>query len=422
VDVVNRLTQVSGIAPAPIRMEDVSGLLITTGYANDSIDVLRSSAQSVRLENRDGIDGVTLGNSLNGVRSIDSDVRVFKNPELSGLFTLNVNNAPDTVGRGVAVNYTNTQATGEIVSIDGLAPGSIAFNPDGIATNSAITVTNGGGNDNVTVNSAVRDRFLSLRGGGGSDAFTVNQTAFNSFTWIDGGDATDLINVAETRTSGPVTLIPSTGDDLVTVNDNVGTAHVVFGGTQTLGSLRINAAPDSHAMIPQGTNRVLTVKSLLIGGPGAVLDLADNDLIVDYAGASPLAPVQSWLTSGSNGGAWNGQGGINTSAGTASRGLGFAEASEVFANFPATFSGVPVDNTAVLVKYTFYGDTNLDGTVNVVDFNKLAANFGQSPRRWAHGNFDYDADVDVADFNRLASNFGSGGLSPVGDPDDELTL
>ena len=70
-------------------------------------------------------------------------------------------------------------------------------------------------------------------------------------------------------------------------------------------------------------------------------------------------------------------------------------------------------------KKTIY---NLDGTVNTVDFNKLAGNFGQSPRRWAHGNFDYDADVDVVDFNRLASNFGSGGLSPVGDPDDEPTL
>ena len=71
-----------------------------------------------------------------------------------------------------------------------------------------------------------------------------------------------------------------------------------------------------------------------------------------------------------------------------------------------------MDNTSVLLKHTFYGDANLDGTVDLQDFNKLAANFGASPRRWSQGDFDFNASVNLQDFNKLAANFGAAGLSP----------
>ena len=58
------------------------------------------------------------------------------------------------------------------------------------------------------------------------------------------------------------------------------------------------------------------------------------------------------------------------------------------------------------VKYTLYGDTNLDGTVNSVDFGNLAANFGQSGKVWDQGDFNYDGTVNSIDFGLLAANFG----------------
>jgi hypothetical protein len=87
-----------------------------------------------------------------------------------------------------------------------------------------------------------------------------------------------------------------------------------------------------------------------------------------------------------------------------------------------------VDDTAVLVKYTYYGDANLSGGVTLQDFNRLAANFGGSPRRWVHGDFDFDASVTLPDFNRLAENFGFLGLAPsskarpieLADDEDEM--
>ena len=68
--------------------------------------------------------------------------------------------------------------------------------------------------------------------------------------------------------------------------------------------------------------------------------------------------------------------------------LGYAEASQLGV---ATFSGLSVDNTAILVKFTFNGDANLDGKVNALDFNALATNFGKTPGSdvWSQGDFNY---------------------------------
>jgi hypothetical protein len=52
------------------------------------------------------------------------------------------------------------------------------------------------------------------------------------------------------------------------------------------------------------------------------------------------------------------------------------------------------------------GDANLDGAVNLDDFNALAANFGQGDRTWQQGDFTYDGVVNLDDFNALAANFG----------------
>ena len=73
-----------------------------------------------------------------------------------------------------------------------------------------------------------------------------------------------------------------------------------------------------------------------------------------------------------------------------------------------------MDNTAILIKFTFYGDANLDGSTNLNDFNVLAGNFGQTGRRWVRGDNDYNLTINLADFNRLAAGFGGSGLAPDG--------
>jgi len=58
-----------------------------------------------------------------------------------------------------------------------------------------------------------------------------------------------------------------------------------------------------------------------------------------------------------------------------------------------------------------FGDADLDGDVDIEDFNTLAVHFDpldvNSSNPWDRGDFDGDLDIDIADFNELARNFSS---------------
>jgi hypothetical protein len=89
------------------------------------------------------------------------------------------------------------------------------------------------------------------------------------------------------------------------------------------------------------------------------------------------------------------------------------------------FMGQEIDDTSLLIRYTRDGDANLDGAVDLLDFNRLALNFGQSEKLWSDGDFNYDGAIDLLDFNLLAGNFGlSAGARADGivDPADWAAL
>src|SRR5204863_2857157 len=71
-----------------------------------------------------------------------------------------------------------------------------------------------------------------------------------------------------------------------------------------------------------------------------------------------------------------------------------------------------IDSTALLIRHVYYGDANLDKTVDTIDFNVLAVNFSQSGKVWFDGDFDYNGTVDTIDFNLLAANFAQALASP----------
>ena len=58
---------------------------------------------------------------------------------------------------------------------------------------------------------------------------------------------------------------------------------------------------------------------------------------------------------------------------------------------------------------TTIGDTDLDGDVDITDFNALAIRFdplgNNVDNRWSDGNFDGDNDIDITDFNALSLHF-----------------
>ncbi|MEX2139371.1 MAG: Calx-beta domain-containing protein [Pirellulales bacterium] len=175
-----------------------------------------------------------------------------------------------------------------------------------------------------------------------------------------------------------------------------------------------------------------TVTSLTLGGNG-MLDLADNALVVDYSGASPLAAIRERILSGRGGSGfgagWKGPG-INSStaletnkADPESRSLGYAENAALPLGPYTKFRGAPVDETSVLIAYTRTGDANLDGLVNDDDVTIVGATYapGVPQPQWALGDFDYNGFVDDDDVTLLGVFYDPGAaplaaIAPAGRP------
>ena len=170
-----------------------------------------------------------------------------------------------------------------------------------------------------------------------------------------------------------------------------------------------------------GTSRVTSLTIPTGGAEPRRLDITDNALVIDYAsgGPSPIANVRALVSSGFAGGSWNGNGIVSSNGTTNTHAVGYAEASAL-QTVPPVFG--TVDSTAVLLLLTRFGDANLDGQVNLQDFNRLASNFGASGAFWHQGDFNYDGNVNLQDFNRLASNFGQSAAGPQVTPQDWAKL
>jgi autotransporter-associated beta strand protein len=251
--------------------------------------------------------------------------------------------------------------------------------------------------------------------GGASRFVTINSSAPVTFAGaISGVAGSALVK------DGPGTLVLS-GTNTYAGPTVAAGGTLTFAATQMLGGL-LAVAGGATANLTVGANKVIVVPSLYIeSATGSRLDLADNNLIVDYTGASPIAQVAALITSGYAAGAWTGPGiTSSTAASVSAHAVGFGEAAALGIS---NFAGQPVDGDAVLARYTRYGDATLDGIVNLSDFNKLAANFGTSGKYWYQADFNYDGTVNLADFNLLAANFGlSAGADGVVDPSDWAAL
>ena len=66
----------------------------------------------------------------------------------------------------------------------------------------------------------------------------------------------------------------------------------------------------------------------------------------------------------------------------------------------------------MLVKYTYYGDTDLNGVVNFDDYSRTDNGFNTGGTDWFHGDFDYNGVVNFDDYSLidLAFNTQSGSL------------
>lgn len=253
---------------------------------------------------------------------------------------------------------------------------------------------------NVTRNGVTHGFTLSafdavvVSGGYGNDTVTIDGLTGKSLS-VRGAEPGDVVNVVagnldlsiEAEGAGPALMVGSFG----TVRLSTDTA---------LASLNNQGRVD---LVSQGAAPGVVTTGLLTLGPTAVLDLANNGLIVDYDGASPLTTLRSSIVSAYNAGNWDGSG-ITMSYGDATRSaIGYGESADIFGTGGGVFMGQAVDNTAVLIRHTLYGDANLSGGVDGSDFNRWNANRNSSGN-WTEADFNYDGLIDQSDLDLWTAN------------------
>jgi hypothetical protein len=218
---------------------------------------------------------------------------------------------------------------------------------------------------------------------------TINGTAGNdSITLGKNTDGTD-INWMLGASSGQLPINDPNG---LTINGNGGNDVITLDYT--------NGNPLPNTLHLNGT---FTINNLQGTNPfaGTTLDVGRSTVFVSYSSADPIAAIQSYLKNGYNSGAWNG-------APTASTGVITSLAASAnpnhttaigYADF-ADGQGINTVSNTIELKYTLYGDANLDGQVNSTDLQILLFSLNRAGA-WDQGDFNYDAQVNSADLQAL---------------------
>jgi hypothetical protein len=306
--------------------------------------------------------------------------------QLSGAGTVSQNAGTVAVGNWVVLGNSNDQSSAFSASgMYNLAGGNLHAPAMFVAGNfhTSGTFNLSGGDAN----------FGSLGIGVGSNGVGVlNQT---------GGQLT--VNNSLFMQTGVYTISGGTCNSTGATEVGASSTINFNGGSIFLGTLYLTSTT-SRVQLGSGGGKVLRAQYLSLGGGSSVAGTVDlNDNSMTLSGGDPAGRLLSYIRSGYNGGSWTGPG-LTSSA---------AAAAAASAAVHKTALGYGNDGLGnLLVKYTYYGDANLDGQVDVTDLGALATNW-QTSSAWSGGDFNYDGFVDVSDLGMLATNWQAGVGSPL---------
>ena len=243
----------------------------------------------------------------------------------------------------------------------------------------------------------------------GGTALRVNQTYGSSFAGAITGPGSltkagrELLGLGGPLTYAGPTVVEDGTLALYTAATDGLDVRTLAGGV----TVRAGAALTLPAVV-QARRTVLVTPSLSIGRAAgnalaARVDLATGDLIVRDG---DLAVLTAAAADGFAGGTWTGRGLASSWAAMSQTHLpavGVIGNADGTSPLYATFDGQPVGPGDVIARYTYYGDANLDGRVDLADYTRLDAGFLAKRTGWQNGDFNYDGAVDASDYT-LADN------------------
>ena len=257
----------------------------------------------------------------------------------------------------------------------------------------SLTFDTGGGANTVAIDYANGSPVPA-----GADGFSYLATGANNALQVRNGGSFTFF--ADAALSTPNLQVVATGTD------------VIFNTSQHLAALVLDASDGSIG----GNGTTIVIKSLQLLN-NATLDLAANAIAVDYVSTSPLG---DWT-----GGNYDGLTGLlaagqlfSSAADGQHYALGIAESSDVLGISDAateTWRDETIDATSVLVKFTYVGDFNLDGTVNGDDYFQIDSHILQSGSVFGYytGDINLDGEINGDDYFWIDSNILFAQNSPI---------
>jgi fibronectin-binding autotransporter adhesin len=336
-----------------------------------------------------------------------------------GVLTFTATNSDNNLGSLVLTNSANTYTGGTVVnggtfdvsaSMPGATTGPLTVN----------VVAFGGAQTTVKLNTTSPTTTGSLSGTVGAGAagatinnggqlYTANQTTDGTYGGIMVGAGGFALGALSTNT---LTL---TGANAYTGQTSVAAGKLSLVSNLTTSSSATVTGGTLELPAGGGSLRVLKTPSVSVSGTGR-LDIQDNKIVT----ASPVGAwtganytgVTGLIKSGRNGGGWGGSGIVTsqTQAVTSNiTGIGVASASQVkgiAATDTAVFAGQTVSGSDTLAMYTYGGDANLDGKINVDDYTRIDFNVPLGNPGWYNGDFNYDGKINVDDYTIIDFNVG----------------
>jgi autotransporter-associated beta strand protein len=243
-----------------------------------------------------------------------------------------------------------------------------------------------------------------------------------SFAYLTGNSSSYLItNTASTLATLTVVQKAGTSTFAGQITDGNGQVALKFTGTgnQTLTGSNTYSGGTT---VNSGTVTAAALASLGTG----IITVNGGGIIFSNTSLSTIFPL---IQSGYNGGGWNGSSGINSSAAAADpkhlHAVGMYQPASA-----TTFEGQPLGSGDVAVKYTYYGDANLDGTVSSADYTLIDAGFLSHGglTGWQNGDFNYDGVINGSDYTLIDNAFNTQGAAiaasvanPTAVPTDQIS-
>jgi hypothetical protein len=301
--------------------------------------------------------------------------------------------------------YLKLDADEQHVDIWTNTTGAGAFNQQALLTNiSTINILGNSGTDSAVVDFSAGNPLpyaglndTGAGNGAGDELLVIGSTSSDVVTASTGqmvvdGHVLNATNVAQlTFTPGPA------ADSLSVQSSSLTLAPPTQVTAMTFTTITLSAASRLSVQSPPSPPlRAVLVTSNLTLAPSAQFDLAANDLIIHAADLSAItSDIRSGILSST----------ASTNLTTIAAIQNSTDAAPTGPTLYPNFDNVTAQNTDILVKFTYFGDANLDGKINSSDYIQIDNGFAQNLPGWFNGDFNNDGVVNGDDYTLIDNAF-----------------